>query len=57
MRSALLNIYESAGEGSEWHIPKSIRAKGDGNETIDEFNMSIVLDTTPQYVTDFDLWE
>lgn len=55
MRSALLNIYEAAGAGSEWHIPKSIRAKDDKNESIDEFNMSIALDTTPQYVTDFDL--
>ena len=55
MRTSLLNIYESAGAGCEWHIPKSIRAKDDGNETIDEFNMSIVLDTTPQYIADFNL--
>ena len=55
LRSALLNIYEAAGEGDEWHIPKSLRAKGDGNHSISEFNMSIVLDTTPQYVTSFDL--
>lgn len=55
LRSALLNIYEAAGEGSEWHIPKSLRAKNDGNHSVSEFNMSIVLDTTPQYVTSFDL--
>lgn len=55
MRSALLNIYEAAGTGRQWLIPKSIRAREDGNETIDEFNMSIVLDTTPQYISDFDL--
>jgi len=55
LSSALLNIYESAGDGEAWHIPKSIRAKEDKNDTIDEFNMSIVMDTTPQYLTEFDL--
>lgn len=55
IRSALLNIYEAAGAGCEWHTPKSIRAKEDKNETIDEFNMSIALDTTPQFITDFSL--
>lgn len=57
MRSALLNIYESANVNGQWHIPKSIRAKDDKNETIDEFCMSLVLDTTPQYVGDFNLTE
>lgn len=55
IREALLSIYESANVGSSWHIPKSIRAKKENSKSVDEFNMSLVLDTTPQYVTDFDL--
>lgn len=55
IREALLSIYESANAGASWHIPKSIRSKKDNSKSVDEFNMSIALDTTPQYLTNFDI--
>jgi hypothetical protein len=55
IREALLSIYESANAGASWHIPKSIRTKKENSKSVDEFNMSIALDTTPQYLTNFDL--
>lgn len=55
LRSALLNIYESAGDGRAWDTPKSQAAKADKVQSIYEFNMSLTLDTTPQYAEDFDL--
>ena len=57
LRSAILNIYESAGMNARWNTPKSIRAKEDNSKTVEQFNMSIALDTTPQNINSIELSE